>query len=152
MQLLEDFRDLLAEFAAQRVRYLLVGGHAVGAHSRPRSTKDLDLLIADDPENLARVERALAIFGVADSVLETLRSAASDEIVWFGVPPSRVDLLRRIAAIDFDAAYARRIEVEWEGVRISIISRDDLIANKRASGRPQDRRDVKELERAKNLR
>lgn len=39
-----DFRDLLAAFAAGNVRYLVIGGYAVGFHDRPRYTKDIDLI------------------------------------------------------------------------------------------------------------
>lgn len=152
MKLLRDFKELLAEFAGEGVRYLLVGGYAVGAHSRPRSTKDLDLWIADDEANLARASRALEKFGAAPQAIEALRDADADDVIWFGVPPGRVDILRRLSAVDFETAYVRRVETEWEGVAVSLIGRDDLIANKRAVGRPQDRRDVKELERAKTAK
>ena len=63
MGLHQDFRDLLSAFDAGQVRYLLVGGYAVSFHSRPRFTKDIDLWIAVEPENLLRVHRALATFG-----------------------------------------------------------------------------------------
>jgi hypothetical protein len=85
-------------------------------------------------------------------VIDAHRSATNDDIVWFGVSPTRVDLLRRIPGVDFEEAYSRRMDVVWDGVPVTLIGRDDLIANKRASGRPQDRRDVRELERTKRPR
>jgi hypothetical protein len=51
-----DFRDLLAEFVRSGVRFVLVGGYAVGHHAKPRATKDLDLLVSGSTDNLARVE------------------------------------------------------------------------------------------------
>ena len=56
-----DFVDLLTEFAASEVRYLVIGGYAVGFHDRPRATKDLDLLVGGDTENV----RELAGVGMA---------------------------------------------------------------------------------------
>jgi predicted nucleotidyltransferase len=60
MDLHPDFRDLLAEFVRAKVEFAVIGGYAVGSHAKPRATKDLDVLVAGTPENLARVARALA--------------------------------------------------------------------------------------------
>jgi hypothetical protein len=59
----QDFRDLLAEFNARQVEYLIVGGHALAAHGLVRATKDLDVWIRPHPENAPRVLVALASFG-----------------------------------------------------------------------------------------
>lgn len=67
MALYPDFKDLLSAFATEKVRYLLVGGYAVSFHSRPRFTKDIDLWIATDVENIGRACAALALFGAPQS-------------------------------------------------------------------------------------
>ena len=59
----QDFRDLLAEFNAQRVEYLIVGAHALAAHGHVRATKDMDVWVRPDAENAQRVIRALKMFG-----------------------------------------------------------------------------------------
>jgi hypothetical protein len=76
-----DFVDLLTEFAASEVRYLVIGGYAVGFHDRPRATKDLDLLVGGDAENVRRACEALDAFGVTSPIVEAFRAAADDEIV-----------------------------------------------------------------------
>lgn len=81
MDLPRAFEDLLAAFAAANVRYLLTGGYAVGVHDRPRTTKDLDLLLDATPENIHRACTALADFGAPESIVSDLRTAAKDEIV-----------------------------------------------------------------------
>jgi hypothetical protein len=58
-----DFKELLAEFNAQAVEYLVVGAHALAAHGHVRATKDLDVWVRPSPENASRVLRALAEFG-----------------------------------------------------------------------------------------
>jgi hypothetical protein len=63
MALHPDFVDLLAAFAEEKVKYLIIGGYAVAFHGRPRFTKDIDLWIGVDPENLTRAAQALALFG-----------------------------------------------------------------------------------------
>jgi hypothetical protein len=143
---------MLSAFANAEVRYLIVGGHAVGVHARPRTTKDLDLWLEPAPENIARACEALRAFGVPTFLIEALRSASPDEIVWLGRAPARVDLLLSIPGVDFAAAWPRRVDIDVEGVKVHVIGREDLIANKRAVGRPRDRRDVRALERLRTRR
>ena len=59
-----------------------------------------------------------------------------------GVPPVRVDILMGIPGVVFDAAWSRRTEVDFDGLLVPFIARQDLIAAKRAAGRPQDLLDV----------
>ncbi len=63
-----DFRDLLRAFADAEVRYLLVGGYAVGFHAVPRFTKYLDLWVDGSSRNLARITTALRAFGAPASM------------------------------------------------------------------------------------
>jgi len=146
-ELPSDFVDLLVAFADAEVRYLVIGGYAVGFHDRPRATKDLDLLLADDPDNVERACRALDAFGAAQTTIEAVRHAASDEVVWFGVPPIRVDLLKSAPGIDFDTAFARRVLMDQGGLTLPVVALDDLISMKKAADREQDRADVRRLER-----
>jgi hypothetical protein len=152
MRLHPDFVDLLAEFAAAEVRYLVIGGYAVGFHDRPRTTKDLDVLLDPSAENVERAAAALARFGAPPSVVEDLRQAAADEIVWMGRPPVRIDLLKEAPGISFRSAYERRVTASWGGIDVEIVSLDDLISAKRAAGRDQDQLDVKNLERVRRNR
>ncbi len=149
MSLPPDLVEMLSVFAAHQVRYLVIGGHAVSLHARPRTTKDLDLLLDPAPENIARTCAALTQFGVPAELVTELRSAALKEIVWIGRVPARVDFLQHAPGVVFDEAWPRRVTLEIGGTEISFIGPDDLMANKRAVGRPQDLRDLRALERAK---
>lgn len=146
MALQPDFRDLLEAFARHQVRYLVIGGYAVSFHARPRATKDLDLLLAGDGENLARVARALTDFGAPPHVVDAVAVMGDSEIVYFGVPPLRVDLLQQIPGAEFEAAWASRVDDTWGGIPVSLMGREALISAKRAAGRPQDIADVAALE------
>jgi hypothetical protein len=145
MPLHPDFRDLLAAFAARDVDYLVVGGYAVGFYARPRFTKDIDLWVGNSPGNLARVRAALQEFGAPAAMFEQLESALDEDVLWMGVPPVRIDVVKGVPGGDFPTCLARRVRASWDGVSVSVISRDDLIAIKRASGRPQDLLDVEAL-------
>lgn len=147
MDLHPDFRDLLAEFARCEVRFVLLGGYAVGVHATPRATKDLDLLVSGEPENLARVAEALAAFGAPASVVAAASNMASTDIVYLGVPPVRVDILRQADGIDTEETLANAITVRLGQLAVPVISLRHLIQNKRAAGRPQDLADAALLER-----
>jgi hypothetical protein len=144
----KDFKDLLRAFNANAVKYLIIGGHAFSVHSEPRTTKDLDLFIRSDPENARAAFRALAQFGAP---LKGMSEAdfADGTTFQLGQPPNRIDVLQQIAGITFDEAWPNRIEGNVDGeVLAPVISRDDLIRNKIASGREQDLLDVKVLRAA----
>jgi hypothetical protein len=149
VEIYPDFRDLIGAFAAADVRYLLVGGYAVGFHGRPRFTKDLDLWVDDSDENLRRLEIALVRFGAPTGLVDELRCADPLDVVWMGRPPTRVDLVKAIPGVTFADAFTRRTTFEWQDVSVAVIGRDDLIAAKRASGRDQDLLDLKLLETVK---
>ncbi len=144
-----DFVELLAAFDRAEVRYLVIGGYAVGYHDRPRTTKDLDLLLDPAPDNVRRACDALAEFGAPPDVVQDLAAAGADEIVWFGRPPLRVDFLKQASGVDFPDAWSRRVSDHWNGVPVSIVSRDDLVRAKRAAGREQDLLDARNLDRAR---
>jgi hypothetical protein len=148
MLLPRDLLEMLSAFGEQDVRYLVVGGHAVGVHARPRSTKDLDVWLDSSQKNVSRACQALRGFGVPDTIVSALQSATPDEIVWLGRIPARVDLLLSLPGVEFGTAWQHRVVIEVEGTRLFVIGRDDLVTNKRAVGRPQDLRDVRAMLRA----
>ena len=147
--MLKDQKDLLSAFNAAGVEYVVIGGHAVNAYGVPRMTKDLDVLIRSEPENSKRVYRALAAFGAPLAGTTPEDFADGETIFQIGVEPGRVDIIQTIPAVSFDQAWSHRvIGVVESNIPVSFISREDLIANKLESGRPQDLADVDHLRRA----
>lgn len=141
----KDLKDLLRAFNDHSVKYLVVGGYAFGVHAEPRATKDLDVLIRADEENSAAVFRALTQYGAPLDGLNP-RDFMDGSTFQVGRPPARVDILQRIDGLTFDEAWENRIEGLIDGeVHISVISKNDLIRNKLATGREQDALDVKKL-------
>ncbi len=141
-----DFRDLLAEFNAAGVEYLVVGAHALAAHGYVRATKDLDLWIRPEPGNARRVLVALRSFGAPLHDLTEADLVSPDTVFQIGVAPVRIDILTSIAGVPFESAWADRVAAPFGDQAVSILSRRDLIRNKRAAGRDQDLLDVKWLE------
>jgi hypothetical protein len=143
-----DFSDLLRLFKDNSVRYLVVDGYAVIQHAEPRFTGDLDVWISVDAKNAKAVFTALQEFGAP---LEGLSEADFSKEGYFyqmGVPPVRVDVLMGIPGVEFEEAWARRVDVDFDDLTVVFISRDDLITAKLAAGRPQDLLDVEALKAA----
>ena len=142
----QDFRDLLAEFNVRQVEYLVVGAHALAAHGYVRATRALDTSVHPDAQNAPRVHAALAAFGAPVHDLTESDLATPGTIFQIGVEPIRIDVITSIDGVAFEEAWAARIHAPFADQVVPILSRRDLIRNKRASGRPQDLLDVKWLE------
>jgi predicted nucleotidyltransferase len=145
MDLPRDLIELFLAFADEGTRYLLVGGHAVAVHGRPQSTKDVDLWIGPELADLEGACLALTRFGAPAEIVRALRESGPGDIVWMGRSPTRIDLLRSLSGVSFEQAWPRRLTVDIGGVSVPVIGKLDLIKNKQATGRPQDRRDVRTL-------
>ena len=141
-----DFVEMLCALSVADAEYVVVGAHALAAHCRPRATGDLDVLVRPDPANAERVWRALEVFGVPLQKLRLEDLATRGIVFQIGVVPNRIDLLIEIEGVDFEQAWAGRLEVEIDGRRFPVLGRTELLINKRASGRPQDLADVAWLE------
>ena len=120
----------------------MVGAYALAAHGPPRATDGIDLWVRPTPDNAQRVERALIAFGAAADQFNRSDSENDVLILQLGVPPGRVDVLTSIESESFDEAWPYRVAVEIDGISVPVVGRDDLLCNKRAVGRPQDRANV----------
>lgn len=147
MDTVQDFEDLLALLDRHEVRYLIIGGLAFIYHAKPRYTKDMDLWIGPDPENVERANRALADFG-SPHLLDPRRS---DEILQLGVAPNRIDLLRE-TGLEFDDLWRNRIEGRYGHASASWVDLDGLIAIKKRIDHPRHQDDVRVLERVRERR
>lgn len=141
-----DFRDLLAEFNAQRVEYLVVGAHALAAHGHVRATNDFDVWVRPERENAQRVIRALLTFGAPLHGLTEDDLTTAGVVFQIGVPPVRIDVLTAIAGVGFAEAWLGRVLTRFADQPVAVLSKAHLIRNKRACGRAQDLADIEWLE------
>ncbi len=147
MRLSRDFRDLLLLRYEHEVEYLVVGGYATSVYAKPRYTKDIDIWVCPSLENGSRIVAALDAFGFGSLGLTQKDFASLDTIVQLGYEPNRIDLLTELAGLSFAECYARRERFRLDSqLIVSLISRQDLLLNKRAVGRPQDLADVAAIE------
>ena len=133
-----DFKELLSAFNDHQVKYLVVGGYAVMKYAEPRYTKDIDLWVGANKENAAAVFAALRAFGAPLQGMTEDDFAHEGYFYQMGVAPVRVDILMSITGLKFDEAWERRVIVDFDGVGVPFISKEDLITAKLSAGRPQD--------------
>jgi hypothetical protein len=145
MNLGHDFREFIGSLTGKGVRYLLVGGYAVGFHGHPRYTKDMDVWIGRDEGNAALMIEALEDFGFGSLGLEADDFLAPDRIIQLGYAPNRIDILTTLPGVEFEACFESRVEARLGGLTVNFIGLDDLKRNKRASGRYQDLADLEML-------
>jgi predicted nucleotidyltransferase len=143
----KNFREFLKLLIESHVRFLVVGGYAVGIHGFPRYTGDIDVFVAIDAENAARLRRVFELFGFGDLGVTEADFREPESVIEIGREPNKIRILTGIDGVAFEAAYANRIVVELDGLSVPFIGIEDLLRNKRAAGRSKDLIDVDELER-----
>lgn len=147
----KDIREFITLLKKHDVRFLIVGGAAVIFHGYSRYTGDIDFFY-DVNENNAK-KLLLAIFefwgGDPPGGLEIDFLMAEGQILQYGLPPHRIDLINRIDGVQFEEAWADRIDesLEIDGTkhRIGVMGKRTLLLNKAASGRDKDKDDLKNL-------
>lgn len=140
----EEFVELLNKFD---VEYMIVGAYALALYSRPRNTGDIDIFINNSSANAAQLFKVLKEFGFENAGIEESDFTIKGRIVQLGVSPIRIDIINDIDGVKFLDAYKRKEIFQFGNVSANFISRQDIIANKKASNRKKDQADLDELEK-----
>ncbi|RJP34109.1 MAG: hypothetical protein C4547_11365 [Phycisphaerales bacterium] len=142
----KDYRDMLHALAEEGARFLLVGAYALAAHGYPRATIDLDLWVMPSSDNADAVLRAIQRFGAPLGNLCRADLVKDDTVFQIGVAPRRIDIITGASGLRFEEAFLNSVVVDVDGIPVHIPSIDDLIRNKKASGRTKDLADAEALE------
>jgi hypothetical protein len=145
IELHPDFKDFLRLLNSHNVRYLLVGGYAVGYHGYPRATADMDIWIEMSEYNSKRVASAFRDFGMPDEMISEDIFLEKNKVIRMGVPPVRLEVITSASGVDFNECYSNREVFEVDGIPINFITLQDLKKNKRAAGRHKDLEDIEHL-------
>ena len=140
---------MLSALNDEEAEFLIVGAYAMAVHGLPRATGDMDLLVRPTNENSERVWNALRKFGAPLRELNQSDLTTSDVVFQIGVAPRRIDILTSISGVSFAEAWTEKLTTEIGGLRLHVLSRKHLIANKRTVGRPKDLADAAWLEDSK---
>lgn len=148
-------QEIFAALHRHGVDYVTIGGIAANAHGSRRLTLDVDVVPAPDEANYQRLVAALDELGAPASAVDSefrdfeprdSFDLARARILKLPTAAGDLDLLNgALGAPPYEDLRKRSVEVEVRGTPVRIASLDDLIAMKRASGRPQDLRDIAEL-------
>jgi len=145
MVLPPDFKEFLKLLNDKNIKYLLIGGYAVGYHGYPRATNDMDIWIAINPKTAKQMVAALKEFGFDTSLLSEELFLKENSIVRMGIAPIRIEILTTISGVNFEECFIQRIVDEIDSVKINIIGLKQLKINKKASGRHKDLDDYENL-------
>ena len=143
--MLNRLQGVFSSFQKHKVKYIVIGGIASVLHGVPRATFDLDILIEATDNNAERLLEALIESGLGTASLITAKELLAHEITIFK-DRVRVDVQTRTPGIEFREVWARRKTIDYQGQEFYILSKEDLIASKRAAGREVDLEDVRLLE------
>lgn len=143
--MLNRLKDVFASFQNHNVKYLVIGGIAAVLHGIPRATFDLDILIEATTENAENLLTALREIGFGTATLISAEELLANEITVFK-DRVRIDVQTSTPGVMFLSAWNHRNTMNFEGQEFHILSREDLIATKRAANRPVDLEDVRLLE------
>ncbi len=106
-----EWSEFIGLLSSHRVRFLIVGAHALAVLGRIRATKDLDLLVEPTLANARRVCAALAEFGFTALAEQAREFATPDRMATLGVEPLRIDVMTSISGVGFAEAWRGRVEV-----------------------------------------
>jgi hypothetical protein len=140
-----DFKDFLKLLKEHNVRYLLIGGYAVGYHGYPRATADMDIWVAMQPANAEKIVSVLREFGFDIPELTVDLFLKDGQIIRMGVPPVKVEITTSISGVEFEDCYKDRVIDNLDGIEVNLISLKHLKINKKASGRYKDLNDLENL-------
>ncbi len=141
---------MLQALVDEKVKFLLVGAYALAAHGYPRATMDIDIWVMPSPDNADGVLRALLRFGAPLHNVSRADFENEGTVFQIGVAPRRIDIITAASGLQFEPTFRNSLIVEIEGIQVRIPSVDDLVTNKRASGRTKDLADAEALEELKD--
>lgn len=149
IELSRDWTEFLSALISRRVRFVIVGGHAVAGHGEPRLTEDLDVFVDRSPANARKLRQALVDFGFGNVAPTEAELARPHKVFMLGRKPWRIDILTSIDGVSFEQAWKSRVKANFVCTPLHVIGRAMLIKNKRAAGRDKDVADVAMLEKHK---
>ncbi len=141
-----DYKDMLQSLADEKVKFLVIGAYALAIHGYPRATLDIDIWVMPSPDNAEAVLRALRRFGAPTDQLTVEDLQHDDTIFQIGVAPRRIDIITGASGLRFAEAFANSTEANIEGFPVRVPSVEDLIRNKKTTGRTKDLADAEALE------
>ena len=147
MNLNENFVDFINLLNEHKAKYVLVGGWAVIFEGYSRNTGDMDILVEREEKNADKILAVIKDFLGSTIGFEKEDFLKEENVIMMGRPPFRIDILTDISGVSFKEAYESSKIYEDGGLKIRCIHINELIKNKKATGRLKDLGDVDMLEK-----
>lgn len=145
MELSPDYEDLFKQLNAAKIKYLVVGAHAVMHYTEPRFTKDIDIWIPPQLNDVKNIYKALKEFRAPLHNINPEDFKDEKLIFQIGVAPVRIDILFGVPGITAQTAWSNRKKSRYGRTSINILGLKELIKAKKAIARPQDKLDIQRL-------
>ena len=142
----DDLKEFFRLLNKNGVEYVIVGGYAVAFHGFVRATKDIDVLFRNTPANIKRLMTSLSGFGIPESAMTINTFSEQGRIVRMGSPPMMIELINAVGGVTFEEVWKNKVPGHYGDAPVFFISKSDLLKSKKAAGRPQDLRDLVELD------
>lgn len=145
----KDYEEFIKLLNKNNVKYCIVGAYAIAFYAEPRYTKDIDIFIKPDEENSKKIIRALNEFGFKSLNLTKKDFEKSGAIIQLGYEPVRIDILTFIDGCSFDEVWKNKKSGHYGNEKVYFAGLKELIKNKKASNRKQDKADLEILSKIK---
>lgn len=152
----KEHRDILQALLHHRVDFLLIGGYAVNYYGYNRATGDMDIWINPDNQNKESLLRALASLGFDEEGMDIIRGWDFSQPQKFHIgsdgQPDKTEFMTHISGVNYSKAKENSIPADIDGLPLPLIHYNNLIQNKKATGRTKDKADVEYLEKIMHLK
>jgi hypothetical protein len=140
----EDFLEFISLLESNKVEYMLVGGYSVILHGYPRTTGDMDIWVNTTLENYIKLKKCFLQFGLP-IMEESQFLSLNFDVFTFGRPPRAIDLMTKCKGLIFETSFKNSFISESEGIKVRVLSYEDLIIAKKEAGRFKDLNDLENL-------
>lgn len=151
---LDAHKQVLQKLVEQKVEFILIGGYAVNYHGYNRTTGDMDIWLMPDNNNKLKLLGVLVSLGFDEVGINTIKGWSFEEPQLFSIfeKPFQTEFITHISGVKYKEAIDHIIKAEIDGLIIPVIHVNNLIQNKKASGRLKDLSDVEYLEKILELK
>ena len=145
----KDYKEILQILLDEKVDFIVVGAYALAVHGFPRATGDIDIWVKPSKENSKKVFNSLAKFGAPLDNVERSDFENLNNVFQIGVVPRRIDIITMIDGVEYAQADKNKIILQIDRLTVPILSLNDLLQNKKSTGREKDKLDADLIEKYK---
>ncbi|MBI5149515.1 MAG: nucleotidyltransferase [Candidatus Omnitrophica bacterium] len=145
MNVHSDYEDLFKVLNAYDIKYLLIGAYAVMYYAQPRYTKDIDVWIIPELNDVQKIYNALKEFGAPLKRIKPEDFNDNTMIFQIGIAPVRIDIMTDLPGVSAKFAWRNKKRIRYGKTPVYVLGKEELVVAKKKAGRPQDGIDLEKL-------